>query len=144
MTTTSGSMRKQKTHLSCKFRFTRLEKERKHFDSSGDSDDDFDAIKQGSGLGGSADPSVLFYPEQYCPIVEAMRTICFEASLLELFAVKGRFDETSERMISELTDEKLLDLVNNATVSGLYMLPRYLRSSAVIDHLISVSFQKLF
>ena len=81
-----------------------------------ETDDTFDAIKTGSGIGESLDPSVVFYPDQYCPVVESMKLGCFESSLLELFAVKGRFTSESQRQIENLTQEKLIDMVNNVHI----------------------------
>jgi len=43
-----------------------------------EADSDFAAIRAGEGLGVELDPSVVFYPERYCSIVEAMPMACFE------------------------------------------------------------------
>lgn len=77
--------------------------------------DDLEDIRSGAGQGAEFDPSVVFYPEQYCPIVEAMPTSCFATSILELFAVDGEFSAESERMIDTLTSEQLLQLINEKT-----------------------------
>ncbi len=41
-------------------------------------DGDLDAIKSGEGLGLSADPAVVLYPERYCPVVESLPLECYE------------------------------------------------------------------
>ena len=82
-------------------------------DEMEDSEDVFAAIKTGAGQGEEFDPSVIFYPDSYCPVVESMATACYETSLLEIFAIKGEFTEQSDRMIEQLTQEKLIELVSN-------------------------------
>ena len=72
-----------------------------------------DAIKAGAGRGQAMDPSVVFYPDQYCPVVEAMPTACYETSILELFASEGKFDEQSEERINNLSQNQLIDMINN-------------------------------
>ena len=81
-------------------------------------DDFFEAVKSGSGLGESLDPSVAFYPDPYCEVVEAMKHNCYESSLLELFAVDGEFTVESSDIIANLTAEKLLELINEADFSS--------------------------
>ena len=50
-----------------------------------------------------------YYPDPYCGRVTALKTECFQESILELWANKGVFDETSEREIKSLTKEKIID-----------------------------------
>ena len=76
------------------------------------SDSDFAAIKAGSGLGRTFDPSVAFYPEQYCPVVESMPLGCFEASILEMFAVDGEYSDLTDRVIENLTQEQVIEAIN--------------------------------
>ena len=60
-----------------------------------------------------ADYSVSdFYPDRYCKEVSNLTTECFEESILELWANKGAFDETSDRTIASLTKEDILNRVN--------------------------------
>ena len=74
--------------------------------------DDISAIRSGSGLGASLDPSVVFYPDPYCPIVEAMPTACFEQSLLELFAENGVYEGVLEAKMEALTEQDVLNAIN--------------------------------
>ena len=68
------------------------------------------------------DPSVGLYPLLYCPLVESLPTTCFETSILELWAINGKYDETSEKEIMELTQEKIIDKINSNNVSGLFLV----------------------
>ena len=67
------------------------------------------------------DPSVGLYPLLYCPLVESFPTTCFQTSILELWAVDGKYDETSEREIKELTRDKIIDKINT-NFSGLFLV----------------------
>ena len=53
-----------------------------------------------------------FYPDPYCDKVSNIATECFEESLLELWANKGKFDEKSDMAIASLTKEAILDKLN--------------------------------
>ena len=64
--------------------------------------------------------SVAFYPEPYCTIVGLFPTVCFETSILELWAQDGTYDESSEEVIMNLTLENVLDTINNVNISGLF------------------------
>ena len=77
-----------------------------------DADDDFTAIRSGAGLGAAIDPSVMFYPDQYCPVVESMPLECYEVSLLEMFAKNGEYGEETEEIIQNLDQATLLDAIN--------------------------------
>lgn len=86
--------------------------------------DDFAAIKSGAGIGRAFDPSVVFYPDEYCPIVEQMPLACFETSLLEMFAIRGKFTEESEAAIENLTQEELIFKLNTIDKSGVFLHQR--------------------
>lgn len=92
-----------------------------------DSDDvftDWDDDDEESFIDNSSpvDPSVGLYPLLYCPYVESLPTTCFETSILELWAVNGKYDETSEKEIMELTPVKIIDKINSNNVSGLFLV----------------------
>ena len=83
------------------------------FEDDDDEDDDtFSAIRSGAGLGVSMDPSVLFYPDQYCPLVESMPQACFEVSLLEMFAKKGEYGPETDELIENLDQATILEAIN--------------------------------
>ena len=86
------------------------------FKESETDDDTFEDIKSGSGIGKSLDPSVVFYPDQYCPVVESMPVACFETSLLEMFAVNGEYQSDLEDKLEQLTYEDILEAVNNVNI----------------------------
>eukprot|EP00095_Tigriopus_kingsejongensis_P003657 maker-scaffold11_size778918-snap-gene-1.12 protein:Tk03657 transcript:maker-scaffold11_size778918-snap-gene-1.12-mRNA-1 annotation:"hypothetical protein DAPPUDRAFT_306990" len=94
------------------------------FGDFGDESDDFAAIKSGAGVGKAFDPSVVFYPEQYCPIVEAMPMACFEMSILEMFAQGGQFTPKVEATIHNLDQEELITAVNTIGQSGIFLRER--------------------
>ena len=62
-----------------------------------------------------------FYPEPYCERVTALQTECFQESLLELWANKGVFDETSDRTIASLTKKDIIEKLNAGNYSEFYM-----------------------
>ena len=66
-------------------------------DNGGDVFTDWDDDDEESFIDNSSpvDPSVGLYPLLYCPYVESLPTTCFETSILELWAVNGKYDETS-------------------------------------------------
>ena len=70
-----------------------------------DDDDDF--------LGGGElkmfDPSVEFYPNPYCSIVETFSETCYEDSILELF---GRDGTLEKEYFDQLTQQKIVDRIN--------------------------------
>ena len=62
------------------------------------------------------DPSVNLYPLDYCEIVrEVTDSACFETSLLEMWAVDGRIGEGTAAVLAKLTQEDIVNAVNNIT-----------------------------
>ena len=86
------------------------------------------------------DPSVEYYPQPYCDILDSkwlslilthniktqltikinllwdlagMPTACYEFSIFELWARRGKFDEFVDEEIENLTRDKILDRINN-------------------------------
>ncbi len=85
-------------------------------------DDSFrDIVDNNVGVGNSIDPSTLFYPEPYCATVEKMPTACFEESLLEMFAVNGKYNDS---IFESLTQEQLITAINNVQKSGIFLIER--------------------
>ena len=62
-----------------------------------------------------------YYPDPYCEKVTALKTECFHESLLELWANKGVFDETSDEAIRTLTKEKIIDKLRSGNFSEFFM-----------------------
>ena len=50
-----------------------------------------------------------------------MPTVCYEESLLELWANEGDFSDESERKISNLTYEDIIETINTGNLSGICM-----------------------
>ena len=73
-------------------------------DFGGDFKEGFDDVKDFS--------VTTMYPDPYCKRVEEVKTECFEESLLELWANKGAFDETSDAEIAGLTKAGILYKLN--------------------------------
>ena len=65
--------------------------------------------------------SLKFYPEPYCSLVDHTPTVCYEESLLELWANQGDFDQESENTIDNLTKEDILESINTRNLSGIFM-----------------------
>ena len=63
------------------------------------------------------DVSRKFYPEPYCHFVRSAPTVCFETSILELWASDGSFHRAA---FDNLTDESILEVVNTRNKSGLF------------------------
>ena len=59
------------------------------------------------------DPSVEYYPQPYCDILDSMPTACYEFSIFELWARRGKFNEFVDEEIENLTRDKILDRINN-------------------------------
>lgn len=62
-----------------------------------------------------------FYPGLYCGCVEATETTCYEQNIIELWGDQGSYNEVSEDKIDSLTDEEILDTINNRNVSQIFM-----------------------
>ena len=62
------------------------------------------------------------YPDPYCSIVKLMPQACFETSILELWARDGVYDKNVEEEIENLTEEKILEKINNVNMSGLFLV----------------------
>ena len=54
-----------------------------------------------------------FYPDPYCQRVQDLKTECFQESILELWANKGVFDETSDADIAGLTKQGIINKINS-------------------------------
>jgi hypothetical protein len=67
--------------------------------------------------------SLRLYPEPYCSVVAGMPLACFETSILELFAHNGEYDAETDRIIESLTDEQVLEAINQRNASGIFLLP---------------------
>ena len=100
--------------------FGRRKRQADDWDDDWDNDDFFDAPANSGDLGNEL--SVTFYPEPYCTVVSKMPTACFESSLLELWANDGEYDKQMEETIMNLTQEQLLDKVNNVNKSGVFLV----------------------
>jgi len=85
-------------------------------------DDGFFDIPATNGTDLGDELSVTFYPQPYCTVVSSMPTACFESSLLEMWASDGVYDKKTEEDIMNLTQEKLLDKINTATTSGVFLV----------------------
>lgn len=69
------------------------------------------------------DVSLLFYPQPYCQFVSNARTVCFEESILELWATDGTLEDDA---LANLTLEDVLRDVNTKNTSGVLMAEKYL------------------
>lgn len=69
------------------------------------------------------DLSVEYYPEPYCSVFNSLENVCFEDSILELFAKNGQL---SRDMIENLEDSDILKAINdkNAQYSGLFSVKK--------------------
>ena len=65
-----------------------------------------------------------FYPEPYCSLVQHAPTVCYEASLLELWADQGGLDTRAEAALRSLTQQQVLDMVNTRNHSGIFMVEK--------------------
>ena len=65
--------------------------------------------------------SVNFYPEPYCSFIDKSPSVCFEESLLELWANNGDFDEDSENTISHLDKREIIEAFNTKNTSGIFL-----------------------
>jgi len=62
-----------------------------------------------------------FYPDLYCGCMEAAPTVCFEQSIIELWGDQGHYTDKSRQQIEKLTENEILDTINNKNVSGIFM-----------------------
>lgn len=71
----------------------------------------------------SSDLSVEYYPEPYCSVFNSLENICFEDSILELFAQNGQLER---EMIENLQDSDILKAINdkNAQFSGIFSVKK--------------------
>ena len=67
------------------------------------------------------DLSVLFYPSPYCGFTRLARTVCWEESVLELWARDGALEEAA---LDGLTLHQVVKAVNSRNTSGLLMVER--------------------
>lgn len=56
--------------------------------------------------------NVHSYPDPYCKVVNNLDFACLEIGLLELWAHDGKYDEQTDELIQNLTDEQVLEKVN--------------------------------
>lgn len=98
--------------------------ENSFFEEDSNDDDDDGFFKNDDDDFHTKDPSVEYYPEPYCRIVEEMDTACFEFTILELWAQDGSFTTESEYQIGNLTKERILEKINSVNTSGIFMIER--------------------
>ena len=67
------------------------------------------------------DPSIVLYPDIYCPVVEAMPKACFEKSLLEIWGDQGNYTEITDRRIASLTQQDIINAINQVDESGIFL-----------------------
>ena len=89
-----------------------------------ENDDDFENFENQT----DADLSVEFYPEPYCTVYNSFDNICFEDSLLELFAQNGKL--TRDMIENIETSQDILDKINDESnqYSGLYSVVKDFQS----------------
>ena len=63
----------------------------------------------------------MFYPEPYCPFVKKAPSICYEESVLELWASEGVLEEAAFFNISL---DSVLETINTKNTSGLFMIDK--------------------
>lgn len=97
--------------------------------SSTDEDDGFDFEFEDDPVGIPVDMdaptyfSLEQYPSPYCGVVENMPSACFEHSILELFGNDGAYDDVTDKIIEELTDDEVLRRINGMNSSGIFLIP---------------------
>ena len=91
------------------------------FDDNWEDDEDWEDWGDSGGVS-TWDPSLL-YPQPYCTLASNLPTACLELSILELWGNGGEYDMETDRLISELTKESILDMVNNNNKSGIFLTP---------------------
>jgi len=62
-----------------------------------------------------------YYPDLYCGCMEAAETACFEQNIVELWGDQGHYNENSDLKMAALTEEEILDTINNNNVSGIFL-----------------------
>ena len=65
-----------------------------------------------------------FYPEPYCALVSHAPTVCYEESVLELWADQGELRPSTEAALRSLTAQAVLDIVNSSNQSGIFMMEK--------------------
>ncbi len=65
-----------------------------------------------------------FYPEPYCSLVSHAPTVCYEESLLELWADQGEIGPTTEAALRSLDAQAVLNIVNTGNHSGIFMMEK--------------------
>ena len=66
--------------------------------------------------------SLVPYPTPYCTLIGLIPTVCFETSILELWAIEGAYIQESENEIMNLTRANILDKINSVNISGLFLV----------------------
>ena len=69
----------------------------------------------------SGDLVSSLYPEPYCTYATSLATACMELGLLELWAVDGEYGEQTDMEIENLSQEDILDRINNRNRSGVFL-----------------------
>ncbi len=95
-----------------------------------------DQATQAQPAGGSSQASSPFFPDQVCAALEGTmeaqeqaRKVCMESHILEIWANDGSFDENSDAAIEALSDQDVLDKINeDSLTSGLTGAPLYPKS----------------
>ena len=49
----------------------------------------------------------------FCTVLSEFQKACFEHSILELWAVNGKFSKNTEKAVQNLTKDKIVDRINN-------------------------------
>lgn len=80
------------------------------FDDFGD--EDLDAL-DGNYVDIGEYYNVHSYPDPYCQVVNQLEFACLEIGLLELWGHDGKYDEQTDEMIQNLTDEQVLAKINS-------------------------------
>lgn len=62
--------------------------------------------------------------EPYCTTISQTPLVCLETSILELFGNNGAYDNVTEKEILGLTQQSLLDKINNVNRSGIFLGPK--------------------
>ena len=85
-----------------------------------------------------------FYPEPYCSLTRHAPSVCYEESLLELWADQGHLGPGAEALLTSLTHQDILRMVNTSNQSGIFMIEkdfsRLLGDIRQEDPLVSLSF----
>ena len=82
---------------------------------------DFEQDDEFSDFDKEVDLSVEYYPEPYCSIFNSLDNVCFEDSLLEIFAQAGQI---KREMIENLSQDQILETINTQKISGQFSVAK--------------------